>query len=219
MVKTAASLLACDLSSISSELERCRRAGTDWIHFDVMDGVFVDQISYGSPVLQCIRGATKLPVDVHLMVEDPTHQIALFAEAGADIIDIHVESYCDTAAVLGDIRRRGKKPALAVRPSTPIEAVYPFLKLCDMVLVMTVEPGYGGQHLIPHTLEKIAALRKAADGMGLTELDIEVDGGINTETASMVKQAGANVLVAGTALFNAPDMGAADKQLKSAVSR
>ena len=214
-IKTSASLLACDLSAIRSEAERCRRAGVDWLHFDVMDGVFVDQITYGSPVLRSLRAATEMFLDVHLMVEDPTEQVKFFAEAGADLIDIHVESFCDKAAVLKDIRSRGKKAALAVKPSTPIEATFPYLHLCDMVLVMTVEPGYGGQAFIPSTTEKIAQLRKTADQLGLTELDIQVDGGINSATAPLVKKAGANVLVAGTGLFKAADMGAANMELKN----
>ena len=180
-----------------------------------MDGAFVEQITYGSPVLKCVRAATDMFLDVHLMVNDPASQVKFFAEAGADLIDFHIESLSDPEATLRDIRSRGIKAALAVKPGTPIESVYPYLELCDMVLVMTVEPGYGGQAFIPETLDKIRALRNTAGQRGLTSLDIEVDGGINAKTAPLVKEAGANVLVAGTGLFKAPDMAQADLQLKS----
>ena len=214
-IKTSASLLACNLAQLALEISRCKKSAVDWVHFDVMDGVFVDQITYGSPVLKAVRGSTDMFLDVHLMVEDPTDQIALFADAGADLITIHVESFCNVGEVLKDIRRRGKKAALALKPATPIEAIYPYLHLCDMVLVMTVEPGYGGQAFIPETVQKIAELRKTADGLGMKELDIQVDGGINDKTAAAVKKAGANVLVAGTALFKAENMKETNDILKS----
>lgn len=214
-IKTSASLLACNLADLSGEASRCKSAGVDMLHFDVMDGVFVEQITYGSPVLKSLRGATDLPLDVHLMVEDPTKQIKFFAEAGADIITIHAESFCDTAAVLKSIRVAGVKASISVKPLTPIEAVYGYLPLCDMVLVMTVEPGYGGQSFIPSTLDKISALRKRTTELGMPDFDIEVDGGINDKTAPLVKQAGANVLVAGTGLFKAADMETANRALKS----
>lgn len=216
-IKTSASLLACNLAQLALEISRCKKSAVDWVHFDVMDGVFVDQITYGSPVLKAVRGSTDMFLDVHLMVEDPTDQIALFADAGADLITIHVESFCNISEVLKDIRNRGKKAALALKPATPIEAVYPYLHLCDMVLVMTVEPGYGGQAFIPETVRKIAELRKTVNGLGMNELDIQVDGGINENTAAAVKKAGANVLVAGTALFKSDNMKETNDILKSEI--
>ena len=216
-IKTSASLLASNLAQLALEISRCKKSGVDWVHFDVMDGVFVDQITYGSPVLRTVRASTDMFLDVHLMVEDPTAQIALFAEAGADLITIHVESFCNISEVLKDIRKRGKKAALAVKPGTPIEAVYPYLQLCDMVLVMTVEPGYGGQEFVTSTIKKIAELRRVADNLGIKELDIQVDGGINESTAADVKKAGANILVAGTALFKSENMKETNEALKKEI--
>ena len=216
MIKTSASLLASNLAQLALEISKCKKAGVDWVHFDVMDGVFVDQISYGSPVLKSLS-VFDVTLDVHLMVEDPTKQIALFADAGADLVTIHIESYCNTSEVLKDIKKRGMKAGLALKPGTPIESVYPYLHLCDMVLVMTVEPGYGGQAFIPETLKKIEALRKTANNLGLMALDIQVDGGINEKTAAQVKKAGANVLVAGTSLFKAENMKAVNDELKKAA--
>lgn len=175
----------------------------------------MEQITYGAPVLKCVRGCTDMFLDVHLMVDDPTAQIGFFADAGADLIDIHLESRCDITECLKEIRRRGKKSALAIKPATPVEDVYPYLPLCDMVLVMTVNPGYGGQGFIPETAEKVQTLRQYADENGFESLMIEVDGGINESTANIVKTAGANVLVAGTGLFKAQDMAEADRDLKA----
>lgn len=217
MIKTSASLLASNLAQIALEISRCKKSGVDWIHVDVMDGVFVDQITYGSPLLKCVRASTDMFLDVHLMVEDPTKQIKLFADAGADLITIHAESFCSTGEVLQEIKRRGKKAALAVKPQTPIEFVYPYLHLCDMVLVMTVEPGYGGQEFIPETLEKISELRTMADHLGHKQLDIQVDGGISEATAAAVKKAGANILVAGTSLFKSENMKQTCEELKKPV--
>lgn len=217
MIKTSASLLACNLAQLALEISKCKKSGVDWVHFDVMDGVFVDQITYGSPVLKTVRSSTDMFLDVHMMVEDPTKQIKLFADAGADLITIHVESYCNVSEVLKDIKNRGKKAALALKPQTPIEAVYPYLHLCDMVLIMTVEPGYGGQEFIPETIDKIKALRRVTDNLGMKDFDIQVDGGINAKTAEVVKKAGANVLAVGTTLFKSDNMKATCDELKKTV--
>ena len=198
---------------MAEEIKRCENAGVDWIHFDVMDGRFVEQITYGSPVLRWVRKMTDMPLDVHLMVEDPTKQIDFFADAGADIITIHAESSCDVPRCLERIRERGVKASVAVKPDTPAKRALDFIALCDMILVMTVEPGYGGQSFISEMMSKVETIREYADKNGFSELDIQVDGGINAETAPIAKAAGANVLVAGTSLFKAKNM----RELNSAL--
>lgn len=199
-------MLASELSNFKGELRRCEEAGVDMIHYDVMDGVFVEQITYGAPVLKWIRKATRLPLDVHLMVEDPTKQIEFFADAGANSITIHAESSCDIPACLERIHERGMKAAVAVKPGTPAKRALDYIAQCDMILVMTVEPGYGGQSFMADMMPKVKEIRKFADENGFAELDIQVDGGIGADTAGIAKKAGANVLVAGTSLFKSDDM-------------
>ena len=213
-ILVSASLLACNLADISGEIARCERAGVDWIHFDVMDGHFVEQITYGAPVLKSLRSVTEKTLDVHLMVENPQSQIKFFADAGADLITIHQESSGDIVGCLREIRSLGKKSALAIKPQTSAEAIFDYIPLCDMILVMTVEPGYGGQGFIYETLPKIKVLRDYADANGFEKLDIQVDGGINEKTGYSAVNAGANVLVAGTGLFKALDMKAVCESLK-----
>ena len=213
-ILVSASLLVCNLADIAGEIARCERAGVDWIHFDVMDGHFVEQITYGAPVLKSLRSVTKKTLDVHLMVENPQSQIKFFADAGADLITIHQESSGDIVGCLREIRSLGKKSALAIKPQTPAEAIFDYIPLCDMILVMTVEPGYGGQGFIYETLPKIKVLRDYANANGFEKLDIQVDGGINEKTGYSAVNAGANVLVAGTGLFKAPDMKAVCEALK-----
>lgn len=183
------------------------------LHFDVMDGIFVNNITYGLPVLSAIRRVTDLTLDVHLMITDPLRYVRRFAESGADIISFHLESVSDTMATINAIRESGAKAALAIKPATPAEAVYEFLPYLDMVLVMTVEPGFGGQSFMTETVEKIRLVRSKITELGL-DTHLQVDGGIDAKTSEIVKKAGANVLVSGSYLFKAPDMARAAELMK-----
>lgn len=202
----SASLLASDLANIEKEIRRTENAGVDWLHIDVMDGVFVDNITFGNNVVTAMRKVSNIYFDTHLMVADPTKLIPLFAKAGSNMVTIHLESKGDTEANLTSIREAGMQSGLAIKPATDWKEVIPYLPLCDMVLVMTVEPGYGGQGFIPECADKVAKLRRYCKENGFGKMNIQVDGGINVATAVTVKSAGANVLVAGTYLFKADDM-------------
>ena len=194
------SILSADFWKLGEEIRKVEMARVPWLHIDVMDGLFVPSISYGMPVLSCIRERTDLFLDVHLMIEKPERYVNEFAECGADLINFHIEATEDVKGTIERIRWAGKKVGITIKPGTPAEAVEPYLELVDMVLVMTVEPGFGGQKLIPECLEKVKVIRKMVTDKHL-KTDIEVDGGINVENVHLALEAGANVIVAGSSVF------------------
>lgn len=197
----SASVLNTDLSEFGKTAQKIDENGVEWLHFDVMDGEFVENITFGSAVLASVAPHTKALKDVHLMVAHPQRQVKLFADAGAQMITFHAESDCNPSEVIKAIKDCGVMAGIAVKPKTPVSEIMPYIADCDMVLVMTVEPGYGGQGFMPETLGKIKEIRAA-----FPDKNIQVDGGINDRTAVLVKEAGANVLVSGTYLFRAEDM-------------
>ena len=204
MIKFSPSILTADFVHLGDAITELDNAKTDMFHLDVMDGLFVPNISIGIPVVDSIRKATDTILDVHLMIDRPHRYIEQFAKAGADIIGFHVEAGSDVDETIDLIHSFGKKACLTIKPKTPAEAVFPYLEKLDMVLVMSVEPGFGGQAFMPESLPKITAIREKANELGL-DIDIEVDGGINLDTAPLATKAGANVLVTGNVLFSAED--------------
>ncbi len=213
MIKISPSVLASDFSALGAESARMEKAGADYLHLDVMDGKFVPNITFGAPVIGAIRNKTNLVFDVHLMIDEPLKYISDFKKSGADIITFHIESSSDAGETVDAILDCGCKAGISVKPATPVEEVFPYLDKLSMVLVMTVEPGFGGQSFMPETMEKIKTLRAEIQRRGL-EVDIQVDGGINAATVQTAASAGANVFVAGSAVFGAADASKAISQLR-----
>lgn len=218
-VKVAPSILSADFSAMGGAVKELERAGADLIHCDVMDGSFVEPITFGGQMVKNIRKITGLPLDVHLMVEHPKTQIKFFADAGADIITVHYEACAKISPTylketLELIKSHGVKCGAVINPDTPAEKIFDVVNDCDMVLVMSVFPGYGGQKFILSSLENVKKLREYAAAIGKTDLDIEIDGGVTCENAAKIRAAGANVLVAGSAVFAAPDKAAAIAKIR-----
>ncbi|RIP33565.1 ribulose-phosphate 3-epimerase [Staphylococcus gallinarum] len=213
MAKLYPSLLSTDFLNLQQELNDLEAAGVDGVHFDVMDGQFVPNISIGLPILDAVRKGTKLPIDVHLMIEEPEKYIELFALHGADMISVHVEATPHIHRLIEQIKSQNIKAGVVINPGTPVDAILPVIKMVDYVLVMTVNPGFGGQSFIPDSIEKLDQLTSIKNTMEL-DFDIEVDGGINDETVEIVKEHGATMLVAGSYFFKQDDYKQVTKQLK-----
>ena len=201
MTILAPSMLSADFKELGKEIKAIEENGAKYLHFDVMDGIFVPSISFGMPVLKSIRPATNLVCDAHLMITEPIRYVEDFVKAGADLITIHLEACENVDATIDKIRECGCKVGISIKPKTPVSAMAPYLDQVDMILIMSVEPGFGGQKFIPDALEKIAETKKMIDAKGLV-VDIQVDGGIYTHNVEEVLKAGANIIVAGSAIFN-----------------
>ena len=201
MIRIAPSLLSCRFAELGREVESVDRAGAEWIHVDVMDGRFVPNITIGPLIVEAVRGVTERTVDVHLMIEDPDRYVGAFARAGADVITVHVEAARHLHRTLEMIRGLGGRAGVALNPGTPLSAVEEVLDAIDLLLVMTVNPGYGGQAFIPQSLDKVARARALVEARRPGEIAVEVDGGVSGRTAPGLVAAGANVLVAGSAVF------------------
>ncbi|MBP2240085.1 ribulose-phosphate 3-epimerase [Cytobacillus eiseniae] len=213
MVKIAPSILSADFSKLGEEILDVEKGGADYIHVDVMDGHFVPNITIGPLIVEAIRPVTKLPLDVHLMIENPDLYIEAFAKAGADYITVHVEACRHLHRTIHFIKSLGVKAGVVLNPATPVQTIEEIIEDVDMVLLMTVNPGFGGQKFIPSVLQKITAVKRLADSKGLN-IEIEVDGGVNEETAKLCIDAGADVLVAGSAVYNQKDRAKAIAAIK-----
>ena len=215
MVKVAPSILSADFVNLERDIRALSSAGADYVHVDVMDGCFVPNITIGVPVVAAIRRITDLPLDVHLMIDRPLRYVDAFCKAGADLLTVHVEADTEenTLEALKKIRANGVRAAVSVKPNTPAEAVLPFLPYCDLILVMTVEPGFGGQSFMADMMPKLKKIRAYIDAQN-PGCELEVDGGINVVTAKICRENGANVLVAGSAYFKAADPAAFVRDVK-----
>lgn len=213
MIKIAPSILSANFAKLGEEIKDVERGGADYIHVDVMDGHFVPNITIGPLIVEAIRPVTKLPLDVHLMIENPDLYISSFARAGADIISVHVEACPHLHRTIHLIKEQGVRAGVVLNPATPVDTIQHIIEDVDLVLLMTVNPGFGGQKFIHQVVPKITAVKKMAEAKGLA-IDIEVDGGVNAETAKLCIEAGANVLVAGSAIYNETDRAQAIQNIR-----